>query len=177
MSDAPAAAAPASAAAADAAGSSSSAAAAPAAAAGAAAAAPAATTGGTKKKGKGKKEEVLEVDPNFEGQKYRIGELIYANYAESVLSHTRLAAARAAQVSSAGRFHASDFADIAWLRMCMTSCARRGKQWFEAKVLKVEKRQGKIYYYLHYNGQPDTCSLSTLTRSRFPCGCTWAPSV
>jgi hypothetical protein len=100
MSDAPAAAAPASAAAADAAGSSSSAAAAPAAAGGAAAAAPA-TTGGTKKKGKGKKEEVLEVDPNFEGQKYRIGELIYANYAESVLSHTRLAAARAAQVSSA----------------------------------------------------------------------------
>jgi hypothetical protein len=175
MSDAPAAAAPASAAAADAAGSSSSAAAAPAAAGGAAAAAPAATTGGTRKKGKGKKEEVLEVDPNFEGQKYRIGELIYANYAESVASHGLLL--RAAQVSSAGLFHASDFADVAWLRMCMTSCARRGKQWFEAKVLKVEKRQGKIYYYLHYNGQPDTALLSTLTSSCFPCDCNLVPSL
>jgi len=79
------------------------------AAAAAPAAAGASSSSSRSKKGKSKKEEVVEVDPNFEGQKYHIGELIYANYAE-------------------------------------------GKQWFEAKVLKVEKRQGRIYYYLHYNG-------------------------
>lgn len=63
-------------------------------------------------KGKPKKEDPVEVDPNFPGQKYHIGETIYANYAE-------------------------------------------GKQWFEAKVLKVEKRQELIYYYLHYQKWSD----------------------
>lgn len=68
------------------------------------------STGGAK--GKVKKEEVMEVDPNYEGQRFHIGELIYANYAD-------------------------------------------GKQWFEAKVLKVEKRANLIYYYLHYQGWSD----------------------
>lgn len=56
--------------------------------------------------------EPVEVDPNYPGQRFKIGELIYANYAE-------------------------------------------GKQWFEAKVLKVEKRADLIYYYLHYQGWGD----------------------
>jgi mortality factor 4-like protein 1 len=64
------------------------------------------------KKAKGKLEEPAEIDPNYPGQKYHVGELIYANYAE-------------------------------------------GKQWFEARVLKVEKRQDLIYYYLHYQGWSD----------------------
>lgn len=82
-------------------------------AAAAAAAASGASASTKKGKSKGKKEEVLEVDPNFEGQRFKVGELIFANYAE-------------------------------------------GKQWFEAKVLKVEKRGGQIYYYLHYQGQQHT---------------------
>lgn len=65
-----------------------------------------------KKKKGAKKEEAMEVDPNYPGQRFKIGELIYANYAE-------------------------------------------GKQWFEAKVLKVEKRANLIYYYLHYQGWSD----------------------
>lgn len=72
----------------------------------------AASSSVSKKKKGGKKEEPLEVDPNLPGQRFKIGELIYANYAE-------------------------------------------GKQWFEAKVLKVEKRQDLIYYYLHYQGWSD----------------------
>lgn len=77
----------------------------------AAAAAASGASASTKKgKSKGKKDEVAEVDPNYEGQRFKVGELIFANYAE-------------------------------------------GKQWFEAKVLKVEKRGGNIYYYLHYQGE------------------------
>lgn len=68
--------------------------------------------GASKKKKGGKKEEVAEVDPNYPGQRFRIGELIYANYAD-------------------------------------------GAQWFEAKVLKVDRRNGLIYYYLHYQGWSD----------------------
>lgn len=83
----------------------------------AAAAAAAPTTGGKGKAGKGSKRKAaddapVEVDPNYEGQRFKLGELIYANYAE-------------------------------------------GKQWFEAKVLKIEKRAGLIYYFLHYQGWTD----------------------
>jgi len=66
----------------------------------------------SKKKGKAKVEVPDEVDPDLPGQKYRVGELIYANY-------------------------------------------MNGKQWFEAKVLKVEKRKERIFYYVHYQGWSD----------------------
>ena len=93
------------------------------------AAAASSSSSSTKKKSttksKGKRElEPTEVDPNYPGQRFKLGELIYANYAE-------------------------------------------GKQWFEAKVLKVEKRGDLIYYYLHYQGWGDKVNQKNRATERW----------
>ena len=47
------------------------------------------------------------------------------------------------------------------------SLQAEGKQWFEAKVLKVEKRGGLIYFYLHYQvSRHDTAAQRHTHRRR-----------